>query len=91
VPLADVRRMHQPRLPVEHGSNKLEAELLKDALRGAIVGMVPGIDFRGPRFMPGIFEHTARRFRSEASAPARLYKMKADLGIRLAWCIDLGP
>src|SRR5262249_5974470 len=90
VPLADVRRMHQTRWPVEHGPNKLEAEVLKDALRGAIVGMVPGIDFREPRFMPRVFEHTACRFRSEASAPARLYKMKADLEIRLTWCIDPG-
>src|ERR1700730_16747428 len=48
-PLADVRRMHQPRWPVKRGSNKLESELLKDSLRGAIIGMVPGIDFREPR------------------------------------------
>src|SRR5215831_648883 len=80
-PLADVRRMHQPRWLVEHGSNKLEAELLKDSLRGAIIGMVPRIDFREPRFMPSIFERAARRFRSEATAPTRLYDMKADLEI----------
>jgi len=76
--------MQQPRWFIEHGSNKLESELLEDSLRGAIVGMVPGIDFREPQLMPGIFEHAARRFRCEASAPARLYEMKADLEIRLA-------
>ena len=54
--------MHQPRWLIEHGSNKLESELLKDSLRGTIIGMVPGIDFREPRFMPRIFEHAARRF-----------------------------
>ena len=83
--------MHQPRWLVEHGSNKLEPELLEDALRDAIVGMVPGIDFREPRFMPGIFEHAVRRFRREAYAPARLYEMKADLEIRLAWRVDPRP
>ena len=83
--------MHQPRWFVEHGSNKLESELLEDSLRGAIIGMVPGIDFREARFMPSIFEHPARRFRCEASAPARLYEMKADLEIRLAWRVDPRP
>jgi hypothetical protein len=63
----------------KRGSNKLESELLKDSLRGAIIGMVPGIDFREPRFMPSILEHAARRFRCEAYAPARLYEMEADL------------
>jgi hypothetical protein len=71
VPLADVRRIHQPRWPVEHGSNKLEAAVLKDALRGAIVGMVPSIDFREPRFMPCIFEHTSRRFRKRGLCPSK--------------------
>jgi len=41
--------------------------------------------------MPRIFEHAARRFRCEAYAPARLYEMKADLEIRLAWRIDPRP
>src|SRR5215472_10989604 len=90
-PLADVRRMHQPRWLVEHGSNKLESELLKDSLRGTIIGMVPGIDFREPRFMPRIFEHAARRFCCEAYAPAGLYEMEANLEIRLAWRIDQRP
>src|SRR5215469_12188528 len=87
-PLKDIGRMHQPRWLVEHGSNKLESELLEDSLRGAIIGMVPGIDLREPRFMPSIFERAARRFGCEALAPARLYEMKADLEIRLCWRVD---
>lgn len=83
--------MQEARRRVEQVLEEGEAERFEDVARGAVVGVMPGIEFRQPQFAPAIIERAARRFRCEALAPAPLHDVEAELEIRLGRGVDPGP
>jgi len=69
---------------VEQVFEKGEAEPFEDVPRGAVVGVVPGIDLRQMQLAPAIVERAARRFRREAPAPAAFDDVEAQLEVPFA-------
>ena len=76
---------------VEDGFDEGEAKSFEDMPRRAVVGVVPGIDFRQPQFPPAQIERALCRFEREAPAPAALHDMEAEFDIRLVGRIDPNP
>src|ERR1051325_384621 len=75
---ADVGRVQEAGRLVEHAFDEGEAEFFENALGGAVVGVVSGIDFRQPQLPPAVIERALCRFHCETLAPAALHMWKPN-------------